>query len=195
MQKQALDEAAQDANRVCRERLGAEREGARSGRGSSGLLELGFERDGARRVQIVERHLVGALLGIDRQHAPGAERRMRHAVAHREARVADEVGDPPVGERVGCARVVELALGGLVRELERRRVDVQQEARGIARRALVAAPFRLGEVQPASWPRTPAAAPPPCLAACRSCATGARPRSSSRGTRARTPDPWPHGRS
>ena len=26
MQKQALDEAAQDANRVCRERLGAERE-------------------------------------------------------------------------------------------------------------------------------------------------------------------------
>ena len=83
MQKQALDEAAQDANRVCRERLGAEREGARSGRGSSGLLELGFERDGARRVQIVERHLVGALLGIDRQHAPGAERRMRHAVAHR----------------------------------------------------------------------------------------------------------------
>lgn len=113
MQKQTLEEAAQDANRVCRERLDAEREGARSGRGSSGLLELGFERDGARRVQIVERHLVGALLGIDRQHAPGAERRMRHAVAHREARVADEVGDPPVGERVGCARVVELALGGL----------------------------------------------------------------------------------
>ena len=113
-----------------------------------GALEPGLEGDRARRVETVEADEIGAHVKVERLHHALAHDRVAHPVADGKDVFRRPFGQEPFAVRDVLPRIRDEIRARRSRQLEMILADVQQEARGIFRRAVKAAPCALGEIEP-----------------------------------------------
>lgn len=112
------------------------------------LFELRAQRNAARRSHAVKLDDVRALVQVHVQHRSLAEHRVAHALSDGQRAVAVVLAQILVSPRDVIRRFTQKRLVDLVRERQKLAVDIQQKARGIARRAVKIPPVGLGEVKP-----------------------------------------------
>lgn len=89
-----------------------------------------------------------ALVQVHVQHRSLTEHRVAHALPDGQRAVAVVLAQILVSPRDVIRRFTQKRLVDLVRERQKLAVDIQQKARGIARRAVEVPPVCLGEVKP-----------------------------------------------
>ena len=104
-----------------------------------------------------------ALVQVHVQHRSLAEHRVAHALPDGQRAVAVVLAQILVSPRDVIRRFTQKRLVDLVRERQKLAVDIQQKARGIARRAVKIPPVGLGEVKPLLRARQRNESEPPLL--------------------------------